>query len=160
RAREDSIAWQHRASFPERERMLMERNESDRFADQLAALAEITRRFPDYWYGWFQYGDDITHWGVRLGLTPTDAMPAFDQALALNPRLVPVLDHRMTFVDDSAGAEQAYTRTRAFYGAAWDTLRTDYGVTAVTLFDVTLGGRRRAANPAVLQRYAREIATR
>src|SRR5262245_24044327 len=116
RVREDSIAWAHRASFPERERVLMEHNESGRFEDTQAALAAITRRFPDYWYGWFQYGDDMLHWGVRLGLTPSNAMPAFDQALALNPRLIPVLDHRILFVSDSAGTEQAYARLREIYG--------------------------------------------
>jgi len=159
RAREDSIAWAHRAGFPERERTLMEHNESGRFAETQAALAAITR-FPDYWYGWFQYGDDVLHSGVRLGLSPSNAMPAFDQALALNPRLIPVLDHRLLFVNDSAGAEEAYTRLREIYGAAWDTLRTDYGIGAEAFYRVIVDRRRSGGNAAALARYARELATR
>ena len=160
RAREDSIAWLHRSSFPERERLLMEHNEPGRFPDQLAALEEITRQFPDYWYAWFQYGDDVLHWGIRLALTPKDAMGAFDQALTLNPRLIPVLDHRILFVKDSAGAEQAYARLRSIYGMAWDTLRTDYGIAAEAFYGVVVERRRSGGGAAALQRYAREVATR
>jgi TolB-like protein len=160
RAREASVAWEHRAGFPERERMLMAHNESGRLADAHSALSAITRRFPDYWYGWFQYGDDVVHVGVRLALSPSHAMPAFNQALALNPRLIPVLDHRLIFVHDSAGAEQAYARLREIYGAAWDTLRTDYGIGAETGYRVIVDRRRSGGNAEALARYARELATR
>jgi len=156
RAREDSIAWEHRSAFPERERLLMEHNESPRFADRIDALAAITRRFPDYWYGWFQYGDDIVHGGVRLGLTPTDAIEPFHRALELNPRLIPVLDHRVLLETDSAGAEQAYAQMRSYYGTAWDTLRTDWGLTTV-VYDVAVDGRQSDRRAATLDRYAREV---
>jgi hypothetical protein len=160
RAREDSIAWQHRSGFPERERMLMGPNESGRLVDAHEVLGAVTRRFPDYWYGWFQYGDDVVHFGVQLALSPSHAMPAFNQALALNPRLIPVLDHRLIFVNDSAGAEQADARLREIYGAAWDTVRTDYGVGAETGYRVIVDRRRSGGNADALTRYARELATR
>jgi TolB-like protein len=159
RAREASIAWEHRASFPERERLLMEHEEPARFADRMDALTEVTRRFPDYWYGWFHYGDEMVHGGVRLGLTPTDAMDALNRALELNPRLVPVLDHRVIFVNDSAGAEQAYAQLRAYYDAAWDTLRTDYGLSAEAFYGMVVNRRRDVRAVAALNHYALEVAT-
>jgi hypothetical protein len=160
RAREDSIARQHRSSFPERERLLMEHDESERFADHLAAIAAITRRFPDYWYGWFQYGDDILHSGTRVVLSPRDAAAAFAQALALNPRLLPVLDHQILLMRDSAAAEQALARLHAIYGTALDTLGTDFGIPAQALYSMVVYRRRSNGGAAALERYAREVATR
>jgi serine/threonine-protein kinase len=130
RAREDSIARAHMSAFPERERLLMEHEERERYSDRIAALAEVTRRFPDYWYGWFLYGDHILHNGTRELLAPIAAAEAFDRALELNPRLLPVLDHSLMFLHDSARAEHAYARLRDYYGAAWDTTLTDYGLRA------------------------------
>ncbi len=128
RAREDSVAREHKDAFPEREKALMQHDEHARFADHMAAAASVTRRFPDYWYGWFQYGDHILHDGTRLLLSPMDATEAFDRALELNPRLVPVPDHTLFFLPDSARVERAYARLREYYGAEWESTLTDFGL--------------------------------
>jgi len=138
RAREDSVAREHRDAFPERERALMEHDEYARFADHMAALASVTRRFPDYWYGWFQYGDHILHDGTRLLMSPMDATEPFDRALELNPGLVPVLDHTLVFLPDSGRVERAYTRMREHYGAAWDSVVTDYELRAPVVYQLAV----------------------
>jgi serine/threonine protein kinase len=138
RAREDSIAWENRSGFPERERLLMEHDTFQIYSDHMDALAEITSTFPDYWYGWFQYGDHILHNGTRLLLAPIDATEAFDRAFELNPRLLPVLDHSVIFLYDSARVEQAYGRLRDFYGTGWDTISTptDWGLSPAVTYGV------------------------
>ena len=135
RAREDSIAWEHRSGFPERERLLMEYDRHETFAGRLAALADVTRRFPDYWYGWFEYGDYIVHNGTRIGLNPLAAEHAFDRTLELNPRLVPILDHRVVFLHDSARVEKAYAGLRAHYGDDWHTAVTYSGMSPAHMYD-------------------------
>jgi TolB-like protein len=142
RARSDSIARANMSGFPERERLLMQHDDYPRWSEHMNALAEVPSRFPDYWYGWFQYGDHILHNGTRQLLAPIDATEALDRALELNPRLIPVLDHNVMFLHDSARAEQAYARMRDYYGDAWDTVTTDYGLPAVVVYGMSVSHAR------------------
>ena len=54
---------------------------------------EVTERFPDYWFGWLQYGDYLVHWAPILGRRIAEAGPVLERALQLNPRLTPAWEH-------------------------------------------------------------------
>ena len=85
----------HLAELPPRERLLtgayLAHDHSSTAA--LDAASDLVHRYPDYWLGWLFYGDWQFHDGPGLGHPLADAGPAFEQALALNPALLPAWDH-------------------------------------------------------------------
>jgi tetratricopeptide (TPR) repeat protein len=48
-------------------------------------LREATRRWPDWWPGWFWYGDRMIHGGGLSGISREEAIKAFRRAAELNP---------------------------------------------------------------------------
>jgi serine/threonine protein kinase/tetratricopeptide (TPR) repeat protein len=95
--------------LPEREQLLVEAWAEDSIPREGELLEEVTRRFPDYWPGWFRYGDFLHHVGPLLGYTWKDTRRAFDRALLQNPRLKPAYHHMFS---DGAGRDSAQ-RARA-----------------------------------------------
>jgi hypothetical protein len=86
--------YRHRKAFPQRERLLVEAwMASDSVPRQLTLLQEVTRRFPDYWPGWFLLGDKLFHAGVFLGHDWREIQNAFNRAVSLNPKLRPAWGH-------------------------------------------------------------------
>ena len=86
----------HRDALPERDRLLADAILSARQPSSVRTLGlyeEVTRRFPDYWPGWFLYGDRLVHFGGLLGLPWTRARDAMERATAGNPNLMPAWQH-------------------------------------------------------------------
>jgi tRNA A-37 threonylcarbamoyl transferase component Bud32 len=85
----------NRKGFPDRERLLVEIHTQDTLppSGDAELLQELTRRFPDYWPGWFYYGDFLYHIGPYLGYSWKDTQKALGRAVALNPRLKPAYHH-------------------------------------------------------------------
>jgi protein kinase-like protein len=86
----------HRNALPDRDRLLADAILSAREPSSVRTLGlyeEVTRRFPDYWPGWFLYGDRLVHFGGLLGYPWTRARDALQHALAGNPALVPAWHH-------------------------------------------------------------------
>jgi tetratricopeptide (TPR) repeat protein len=84
----------YRSRLPERERLFLEAfSINDSLAMELEKYREVTRRYPDYWPGWFILGDRLHHVGILLGYTWKDAQSALNSAVALNPKLVPAWGH-------------------------------------------------------------------
>ena len=80
--------------LPEKERLLAEiwsANEPPR--DNLHRARALTERFPDYWPGWFQYGDMLFHDGPLAGHNLDEASEALQGTVQLNPRLEPAWGH-------------------------------------------------------------------
>jgi serine/threonine-protein kinase len=109
----------HRQLLPERERSLAEAflTSGDSTDLRIERYRQVTERFPDYWPGWFLYGDMLFHFGSERGYDWTAAVEAFQRAVALNPRLVPALEHihQAAFGKDQAEAAWAAARL-AEYG--------------------------------------------
>jgi TolB-like protein len=80
---EDEIAlalFHHREVFPERDRLLVEAwAAKDTLSVYLERLEAVTRRFPDYWPGWFMLGDRLLHAGALLGHDWRQAQDAFSR---------------------------------------------------------------------------------
>jgi tetratricopeptide (TPR) repeat protein/TolB-like protein len=86
----------HRQALPERDRLLADAILSARepsASRTLELYEQVTRRFPDYWPGWFLYGDRLVHFGGLWGFPWTRARDALQHALAGNPNLVPAWHH-------------------------------------------------------------------
>ena len=85
----------HRSELPPADRLSIEASMASRdsLSIALAKAKEVTRRFPDYWFGWLVYGDYLVHWAPILGHTVAEAGPVLERALELNPRLVPAWQH-------------------------------------------------------------------
>jgi tetratricopeptide (TPR) repeat protein len=84
-----------RDKFPERERLLTDAflTPGGQVTFRVERYREVTRRFPDYWPGWFLYADILSHDGTAAGVEWSEGLDAFHHALALNPDLVPAWEH-------------------------------------------------------------------
>ena len=83
----------HRQTLPERERLLVEAFLTDTLHEEVERLRTVTRRFPDYWPGWFVHGDLIVHYGPLGGYDWTEGLEAFRRVVELNPSLIPAWEH-------------------------------------------------------------------
>lgn len=99
----------NRFEFPEPDRLLIEARMADSMSERLARHRALTRRFPGYWLGWWDYANRLVHDGPLLGFTAVDARAALEQALALRPNDVIVLQHLFWIA-----AEEADTSTMAY----------------------------------------------
>jgi hypothetical protein len=74
----------NRKVFPDRERLLVEIFAQDTLpaSGEDPLLQELTRRFPDYWPGWFYYGDFLYHIGPYLDYSWKDTQKALGRAVA------------------------------------------------------------------------------
>lgn len=112
--------WQHRSLFPERERLLVEAiaDPNRTSSSTLRTLQELTRRFPDWWPGWFGLGDLLCHRGPLMGYSWKDSQQAFRRAVAINPKLQPAWTHLFT---NAVGRDTAETvQSSAALRALWE----------------------------------------
>jgi TolB-like protein len=124
--------YRHRDALPERDRLLVEAwMAADSLPRQLVLLQDVTRRYPEYWPGWFILGDRLFHAGVLLGHDWREIQSVFNHAVLLNPRLRPALQHmwQNSYGKDAVESGAIYARLRE----AW---RTDSVV--VPIFHIRL----------------------
>lgn len=132
-----------RFGFPERDRLLIEARMGDSLSEVIARHRAITRSHPAYWLGWWDYANRLVHDGPLLGSTGDDARAALEQALALRPNDVIVLQHLFWMAAERADtATMAFVvrRTRELRDASPDFVppHPDY----LLLFDLTLAAAR------------------
>ena len=76
---------------------------------RLDTLRAETTRWPDFFLGWFQLGDELFHRGPLAGHARAEAIPAFERAARLRPDFAPAWEH-LAWVNiaegDSGGAER------------------------------------------------------
>jgi hypothetical protein len=107
--------YRHRDAFPERDRLLVEAwMVMDSVPRQFALLHEVTRRYPEYWPGWFILGDRLFHVGPMLGHDWREIQGVFNRAVLLNPRLRPALQHmwQNSYGKDAVESGRIYARLR------------------------------------------------
>jgi tRNA A-37 threonylcarbamoyl transferase component Bud32 len=103
----------HREALPERDRLLVEAwSINDSLPLELEKYREITRRFPDFWLAWFILGDRLYHEGILLGNDWRDAQGALNQAVGLDPKLLPAWLHLFanSIGKDTVEASRALSR--------------------------------------------------
>jgi serine/threonine protein kinase len=108
---------QNHHKFPEPERLVVQAWSPpiwDSFPAETGVYQEVTRRFPDYWPGWFFLGDQLYHTGPLLGHSLAESEAAFQQAVALNPRLKAGWNHLLGISDrkDPAASDRIHARLR------------------------------------------------
>ena len=83
-----------RDRLPERDRLLADERLADTSGTtRLRLLGEMTSRYPDYWPGWFFYGDALVHFGVLHGRSWAEGRAALRRALAGSRDLLPAWQH-------------------------------------------------------------------
>ena len=123
---------ENRQKLPERERLLIEALMPDSLGDRITQLQALTRRFPDFWPGWWEYADDhLTHAGGLLGHTRHEAQAALERTITLNPDLTAAWDHLLWMADqnrDTAAARRAIAANpRVHIDSLWQaTFNQDY----------------------------------
>jgi tetratricopeptide (TPR) repeat protein len=86
--------WNHIDEFPRLERELLEADRTRPTSDRVAALRRLTQRHPDYYPGWWRYGDGIFHtFHHRLGEPLSEVIRSFERILELNPNMISVWEH-------------------------------------------------------------------
>ena len=89
-------AWRaHLSALPAREQLLARARLAPRLVDRIALTRDATRRFPDYWPAWLDYGDVLVHLGPYAGIPLAAARVPLERAVQLDPRLLPAWDHLM-----------------------------------------------------------------
>ncbi len=106
-----SVLQMHRFELPERERLVVEIPMlwTDSLRRSIDLGKTVTERYPDYWFGWWMYGETLTHWGGLLGIPVAETKRALERALALHPRLVLAWEHYLWVVQndqDTLAAER------------------------------------------------------
>ena len=85
----------HRHEFSEADRLLIEAWLAGDAREALELRRDITRRFPDYWLGWFELANMLVHRAPYLGHSIAEAGPALERVIELNPAFVPAREHLM-----------------------------------------------------------------
>jgi len=84
----------HRRDFPAPDRLMIEASFlAHTMSEELAMWRDVTRRFPNYWPAWYDYGNYMVHWTPYLGTTYGDSRAALERTVALNPRFAPAWEH-------------------------------------------------------------------
>jgi len=84
----------HRREFPAADRLMIEAQFlAPTMSEELAIWRDVTRRFPNYWPAWYDYGNYLVHWTPYLGTTYGDSRAALERTVALNPRFAPAWEH-------------------------------------------------------------------
>jgi serine/threonine-protein kinase len=109
----------HRGTFPERDRLLIEANLADRLSISSSRLRSITERYPDYWPAWFAYADNLVHQLPFTGTGYPEARAALEHTLGLNPDLAEGWTHLMWLAArqrDTAAAGRALVELTRLWG--------------------------------------------
>ncbi len=101
----------HRLELPERERLVaeMQMQWSDSLRQAIDLGRRVTDRYPDFWFGWWMYGETLTHWGGLLAVPRAETERVLERAVALHPRLIAGWEHYLWVVqpdDDTARARR------------------------------------------------------
>ncbi|MGW8268811.1 MAG: hypothetical protein ACWGSQ_20765, partial [Longimicrobiales bacterium] len=87
--------WQqHIDEFPKLERESLEAGGTTPRSARLAALRRFTEQHPDYYPGWWNYGDAIFHRDISwLGEPLSETIRSFERVLDLNPNMIFAWEH-------------------------------------------------------------------
>lgn len=113
----------HRFELPERERLLVEMQMlwTDSLHRAVDLGRRVTERYPDFWFGWWMYGETLTHWGGLLGIPLAETKRVLERAVALHPGLVVGWEHYLWAVqpdqDTSAATRGLEALSRLDRGA-------------------------------------------
>ncbi len=91
-----SALARHRFDLPDRERLTTEAillRAKDSTALSLDRAREVSERYPDSWFGWLIYADNLSHDGPLLGHPRAEARAGFERVVELNPNLIPGWEH-------------------------------------------------------------------
>ncbi len=89
-------AWQHRDRLSDRDRLLLAANRAwllGRSAEAEQQVTSLLSHHPEDVEGWFLLGDLFFHGNPLRGRSATEARPAFERALALDPGHMGALAH-------------------------------------------------------------------
>jgi tRNA A-37 threonylcarbamoyl transferase component Bud32/TolB-like protein/tetratricopeptide (TPR) repeat protein len=101
----------HRHEFPTPDRLIIEATFlAPTLSAQLATWRDVTRRFPNYWPAWYDYGNCLVHLTPYLGTTLDDSRAALERTVALNPRFAPAWEH-LSWTVTSQGDTAEVART-------------------------------------------------
>ncbi|MGD8727340.1 MAG: hypothetical protein PVH40_06825, partial [Gemmatimonadales bacterium] len=120
-ARLDSVTLaallEHRDELPEPDRLLVQADLAPTMSEQTAQIREVTRRFPTYWPGWFDYADQLVHWTPYLGTSHADARAALERAVELNPGFTSAWTHLFwmtAYARDTMAMDEAAQRLEEY----------------------------------------------
>jgi len=140
----------HRASLPERDRLVFESWLTDTVVVALARAREAVDRYPDYWPGWMQYGDWLFHGGPVYGHDAAEAQMALERTVALNPDFTAAWEHLVwiTLARDTVAAARALAALdRLDFGRA---LVAEFGFDVTRVYRLELGLSRSGTLDQVL----------
>ncbi len=109
----------HRDDLPVPDQLLIRARTAARLDERLAAGHHLTRSFPSYWPGWYEYGNTLVHDGPYAGTGYDEARVALEQVVRLQPRFAPAWEHLFwiaIYQRDAVRAGRALDRVRRLAG--------------------------------------------
>jgi Protein kinase domain len=109
----------HRDELPVPDQLLIRAMTAERLGARLAAGHDLTKSFPSYWPGWYEYGNTLVHDGPYAGTSYEEARFALEQVVRLQPRFTPAWVHLFwiaIYQRDAASAGRALDRIRSLSG--------------------------------------------
>ena len=88
-------------------------------AERLDTLLQVTRRYPQFFFGWWFYGEEQFHRAPLIGRWRREALESFVHAARMSPAFAPGWEHLAflaTAEGDSATARDALERWRRIVG--------------------------------------------
>jgi serine/threonine-protein kinase len=151
---------EQRASFPRPDQLLLESRLARDGQVKSRLLREVTREFPYYWPGWFDYANYLVHFGPFDGSSYDMARAALERVVDLNPGFNPAWEHLFWIAiiqRDTAVARQSRERIthremEGVYLALHEILLADGELPDSTARRIAAAGTERA--PGTLQQIA------
>ncbi len=84
---------EHRHELPEPDRLFIEASMTQTVSAARDTLEKLTRRFPDYWPGWYALGNLLVHQAPYVGATWEEAQRALVRVTELNSGFDAALSH-------------------------------------------------------------------
>jgi tRNA A-37 threonylcarbamoyl transferase component Bud32/tetratricopeptide (TPR) repeat protein/TolB-like protein len=131
----------HLAAFPKLDRELIEAMRTRPFSANTAARRRFAERNPDYYPGWWRYGDRIFHTSVRYGDPLSEVIRAFERVAELNPRMVSAWEHLLWCYYFEGDVEAMERSMAALFEALMDHRwgDADHSETVETVVEVLTG---------------------
>jgi hypothetical protein len=109
----------HRDELPVPDQLLIRAMTAERLDARLAVGLDLTRSFPSYWPGWYEYGNTLVHDGPYAGTSYEEARVALEQVVRLQPHFTPAWVHLFwiaIYQRDAASAGRALDKMRSLSG--------------------------------------------
>jgi tRNA A-37 threonylcarbamoyl transferase component Bud32/tetratricopeptide (TPR) repeat protein len=135
---------EHIDEFPRLEREYFEASRTRPWSARLDALRRFAERNPDFYPGWWYYGEAIFHGDIsRLGEPLSETIRSFERVVELNPRTIFAWEHLLfAYIQDADLEKFMWALEELERRGGQEGVREGLGVDLVSMYRQILGWRQ------------------